>query len=112
MEKEPANLRELIRRIQPSVQDLPKIRDKKARMREAVLNNVRYQVHQLRQEPVIQAAAGARQIKVIGAFYEIGSGAVDFLDREGARQPAGTDPPHPAQRAGPPEDPRQEGPHA
>ena len=87
IEKEPANLRELIRRIQPSVQDLPKIRDKKARMREAVLNNVRYQVHQLRQEPVIQAAEARGQIKVIGAFYEIGSGAVDFLIDEDDLRP-------------------------
>lgn len=76
---EPDALRELIRVIQPSVQDMPRIRDKKARMREAVMNNIRLQVHNLRQKKVIQEAEAAGQIKVVGGFYEIGSGAVDFL---------------------------------
>lgn len=65
---------------------MPAIRDKKARMREAVLNNVRYQVSLLRDEPVIREAEAAGQIRVIGAYYEIGSGAVDFLvDEEDLR---------------------------
>ncbi|ABF46487.1 MULTISPECIES: carbonic anhydrase [Deinococcus] len=86
LEREPEHLRHLIARIQPCVQSLPPIRDKKARMREAVLNNVRYQVQNLRQQPVIQAAEARGQIRVIGAFYEIGSGAVDFLiDEEDLR---------------------------
>ncbi|MFC4426803.1 carbonic anhydrase [Deinococcus navajonensis] len=80
--QEPDNLQRLIRRIQPSVRDLPRIRDKKARMREAVLSNVRHQVALLRDQPVIQAAEARGQIRVIGAFYEIGSGAVDFLTEE------------------------------
>lgn len=80
--REPENLRRLIARIQPCVRDLPPIRDKKARMREAVLNNVRCQVAALREQPVIQAAEARGQIRVIGAFYEIGSGAVDFLTEE------------------------------
>lgn len=80
--QEPEHLRHLISRIQPCVQHLPPIRDKKARMREAVLNNVRYQVAALREQPVIQAAEASGRIRVIGAFYEIGSGAVDFLTEE------------------------------
>ena len=80
--QEPENLQRLIRRIQPSVAGLPQIRDKKARMREAVLSNVRHQVHLLREQPVIRAAEQRGQIRVIGAFYEIGSGAVDFLTEE------------------------------
>ncbi|MBZ9750494.1 carbonic anhydrase [Deinococcus sp. HMF7604] len=80
--QEPAHLQNLIRCIQPALVGMPTIRDKKARMREAVLNNVRYQVHLLRQEPVIQAAEASGQIRVIGAYYEIGSGAVDFLTEE------------------------------
>jgi carbonic anhydrase len=79
---EPPNLRKLIAQIQPCLQDMPPIRDKKARMREAVLHNIRRQVNLLRQQPVIQAAEGRRQIRVIGAYYEIGSGAVDFLIEE------------------------------
>lgn len=77
--QEPEHLRKLIERIQPSVQVLPAIRDKKARMREAVLNNVRHQVQVLRQKEVIKEAEERGQIRVIGGFYEIGSGAVDFL---------------------------------
>ncbi len=84
--QEPENLQALIRRIQPSVQNMPPIRDKKARMREAVLNNVRHQVSILRDQHVIQEAEKAGQIRVIGAYYEIGSGAVDFLiDEEDLR---------------------------
>ena len=56
-------------------------------MREAVLNNVRHQVHVLRQQSVIQAAEARGQIRVIGGFYEIGSGAVDFLTDEADLQP-------------------------
>lgn len=76
---EPENLQSVIRRITPSTEGMPYIRDKKARMREAVLNNVRHQVHNLRQQTVIQAAEVQGQIQVIGGYYEIGSGAVDFL---------------------------------
>ena len=79
---ESENLQRLIRRIQPSVANLPPIRDKKARMREAVLNNIRHQVQILRQQPVISAAEAEGRIRVIGGFYEIGSGAVDFLTEE------------------------------
>ena len=80
--REPEHLRRLIARIQPSVQGLPPIRDKKARMREAVLNNVRHQAATLREQPVIREAEASGQVRVIGAFYEIGSGAVDFLTEE------------------------------
>lgn len=87
LSREPENLRRLIARIQPSVEGLPPIRDKKARMREAVLNNVRHQVALLREQPVIQAAEARGQIRVIGAYYEIGSGAVDFLTQEEELRP-------------------------
>lgn len=84
---EPQALQSLIRHIQPSVRNLPPIRDKKARMREAVLNNVRYQAAQLREQPVIRAAVERGQIGIIGGFYEIGSGAVDFLIEEEELRP-------------------------
>jgi len=83
---EPPALQALIRSIQPSLQGLPPIRDKKARMREAVINNVRYQVAALREQAVIAEAEKRGQIQVIGGFYEIGSGAVDLLiDEEDLR---------------------------
>ncbi len=78
--REPAHVRFLLNLVQPAVRGLPKIRDEKAKMREAVSANVRYQVHQVMQDTVVKAAAAAGQIRVVGGFYEIGSGAVDFFD--------------------------------
>jgi carbonic anhydrase len=72
----------LLDHIVPSVSKLPRIRDSKARMREAVIANVRTQVHQLKQNPVIIEAIQKKEIAVIGAYYEISSGAVDFLETE------------------------------
>ena len=72
----------LIDRIVPSVSKLPRIRDSKARMREAVIANVRMQVHQLKQNQVVLEAMQKKEIAVIGAYYEISSGAVDFFETE------------------------------
>ncbi|HEY9638625.1 MAG TPA: carbonic anhydrase [Coleofasciculaceae cyanobacterium] len=72
----------LIDCIVPSVSKLPRIRDPKARMREAVIANVRMQVHQLKQNSVIIEAIQKNEIAVIGAYYEISSGAVDFFETE------------------------------
>lgn len=85
--QEPPHLQKLIARITPSVQNLPPIRDKKARMREAVLNNVRHQVALLRSQPLIQEAEARGDLQIIGGFYEIGSGAVDFLIDEEELRP-------------------------
>ena len=79
---EAQNIQFLLNRIAPAIHNLPKIRDSKARMREAVVANIRLQVHQLKQNPVIAEAVQNEQIAVIGAYYEISSGAVDFLETE------------------------------
>ncbi len=80
--KEPENVRALLDAIVPSIKNLPKIRDEKAKMREAVIANVRLQVFNLKQNPVIQEATKRGQIAVIGAYYEITSGAVDFFETD------------------------------
>lgn len=80
--RESEHVRYLIEQIRPAVVDLPCIRDEKARMREAVTSHVRHQVHRLTANPVVQAAVATGQIAVIGAYYEIGSGAVDFFVTE------------------------------
>ncbi len=72
----------LLDRIVPSVSKLPRIRDPKARMREAVIANVRRQVHELKQNPVVLEAVQNKEVAVIGAYYEISSGAVDFFETE------------------------------
>lgn len=77
--EEPDLIQELIGYIRPAVEQLPRIRDDKARMREAVINNIRYQAAQLEQNDLVAEALAAGQIRLIGAYYEIGSGAVDFI---------------------------------
>jgi carbonic anhydrase len=79
-EQEPPHVRFLLDAIVPALEEMPVIRDGKARMREAVVRNVVRQKEILEADPVVQDATARGQIKVVGAFYEIGSGAVDFLE--------------------------------
>ena len=79
---EPSHVRHLLDRIRPAVRNLPPIRDAKARMREAVIASVRLQVQQLKLNETVSDALAGNQIAVIGAYYEISSGAVDFLESE------------------------------
>ncbi len=51
-------------------------------MREAAIANIRLQVHKLKQNLVVKEAVQNNQIAVIGAYYEISSGAVDFFETE------------------------------
>lgn len=80
--KETPAIQALLNNIVPALENLPKIRDEKAKMREAVIANVRQQVALLKREPAVNAAVVAKRIAVVGAFYEITSGAVDFLETE------------------------------
>lgn len=80
--KETPAIQALLNKIVPSLEKLPAIRDEKAKMREAVIANVRLQVANLKEQPAIRAALGKKRIGVVGAFYEITSGAVDFLETE------------------------------
>ncbi len=79
-QKEPENVRMLLDAIAPSLTQMPQMVDRKARMREAVIRNVRWQVQQLKKTPVIADALARKEIAVIGTFYEISSGAVDFIE--------------------------------
>ncbi len=78
--QEPAGVRGLLDLIVPSLRDLPPIRDSKARMREAVVRNVWAQKAELERDELIAEAMTSGQVKVVGGFYEIASGAVDFLE--------------------------------
>lgn len=77
---EPSHVQFLLEAIAPALLDLPSIRDPKARMREACVLNVMHQKKRLESDPFIAQAVASGQIRVVGAFYEIGSGAVDFLE--------------------------------
>lgn len=80
--KETPSIQALLNQIVPSVSKIAAIRDEKAKMREAVIANVRQQVANIKKTPAIQAAIASKKIVVIGAFYEITSGAVDFLETD------------------------------
>lgn len=80
--KETPSIQTLLNQIEPSVSKLPTIRDDKARMREAVIANVRQQVQNLKKSASIQRAMASNRIVVVGAFYEITSGAVDFFETD------------------------------
>ena len=82
--RETPAIQALLDQIVPSIRNLPAIRDQKAKMREAVIANVRQQVAELKRQPSIAAALTANTIGVVGAYYEITSGAVDFLETEEA----------------------------
>ena len=79
---EPEHVRYLLDQITPAVANIPKIRDPKARMREAVMANVRKQVALAKENPVVKAAVAKNELAVVGAFYEISSGQVDFLETD------------------------------
>jgi len=80
--KETPSIQALLNQIVPSVSKIPKLRDEKATMREAVVANVRQQVANIKKQPAIQAAIASNKIAVVGAFYEITSGAVDFFETD------------------------------
>lgn len=60
-------------------QHLEHIYDARARDREAVAINVKNQVIQLAEDPQILAKVNEGKLKIVGAFYEISSGIVDFF---------------------------------
>ncbi len=80
--RETPSIQALLNQIVPSVSKIPKIRDEKAKLREAVVANVRQQVFNIKKQPAIQAAMASNKITVVGAFYEITSGAVDFFETD------------------------------
>lgn len=80
--KETPSIQALLDQIVPSVSKIAKIRDEKAKMREAVIANVRHQVRNVKQSASIQRATAKDTIAVVGAYYEITSGAVDFFETE------------------------------
>lgn len=89
--KETPSIQALLNSIVPSVSKIAKIRDEKAKLREAVVANVRQQVYNIKQQPAIQAAIASNKIAVVGAFYEITSGAVDFFETDEDLRIAQTD---------------------
>ena len=79
-EAEPLHVRFLLETIAPSSSAVPEILDTNERMREAVTRNVRHQKAAFEADDFVKSAVDSGHLRVVGAYYEIGSGAVDFLD--------------------------------
>lgn len=77
---EAEHVRGLLESIAPALDEMAPIRDPKARMREACILNVMHQKARLEADPFVAQAVATGRVQVVGAFYEIGSGAVDFLE--------------------------------
>jgi len=79
--KESPALSEALKRIKSGLDEdrLAHVRDAKAHDREAVATNVRRQVEQLLRNEALSKKIRERELIVVGAFYEISSGIVDFF---------------------------------
>ena len=55
------------------------IEDTRAHDREAVISNVKQQVMALTRDPSIMKKVDAKELLIVGGFYEISSGIVDFF---------------------------------
>ncbi|HVK05370.1 MAG TPA: carbonic anhydrase [Armatimonadaceae bacterium] len=77
---EPKPVQGLLDMIVPAVDHLPKIRDRKAKEREAVVANIRLQSYALSLDPVLKGLIAKNEVGIVGAFYEITSGIVDFYE--------------------------------
>ena len=78
------NLRSILDRIQPSVEELlsaPDEIDESELVRQAVRANIRAATEQLRHgSAVIEELVRDDGLKIVGAKYSLQSGVVDFLD--------------------------------
>jgi carbonic anhydrase len=82
LENEPESLRRLLRNVGQGLdQDrLGKVFDKRAADREAVVSNVSRQVQGITKDIGIMAKVASQELIVLGAFYEISSGIVDWFE--------------------------------
>jgi len=92
--KEPASLSNLLTSLKKGLnsQRLAHVRDTKAYDREAVTTNVKRQVEKLAADEGIMSKVRSGDILVIGAFYEISSGIVDFFHEVSEDMPSDVSP--------------------
>merc|ERR1719336_204004 len=79
--KEPETLSKLLKGLRKGLDagDLAKVQDTKAADREAVSMNVKCQVENLVRDKGIMEKVRKGELIILGAFYEISSGIVDFF---------------------------------
>jgi len=81
IQKESPMLAKMLMQIKKDLDEdrLFHIRDARAHDREAVVTNVRAQVERLTQDAAIMQKVHDKELIIVGAFYEISSGIVDFF---------------------------------
>jgi len=79
--REPEALATVLKELKGGLEEesYSKIKDARARDREMVTNNVRLQVNMLKEDNEINSKVRAGELVIVGAFYEISSGIVDFF---------------------------------
>ena len=81
LDREPHPLLKYLRDIRNGLdlERLEQIRDPRSQEREAIVTNVKRQVETLADDQAIMQKVEAGELLIIGAFYEISSGIVDFF---------------------------------
>jgi carbonic anhydrase len=79
--KEPQALSDALKMMKAGLEEsrLANIHDSRAHDREAVVTNIRRQVEGLCEDPAIMQKVIDKELIVVGCFYEISSGIVDFF---------------------------------
>lgn len=79
--QEPESLGTLLKSMRRGLEaaDIGGVRDVKAQDREAVTSNVKVQVETLTQDKGVMAKVRSGELIMLGAFYELSSGIVDFF---------------------------------
>jgi carbonic anhydrase len=89
LEQEPSELEQALKGIKAGldVKSLQHIQDVRAHDREAVTTNVKRQVERLARDKGMMSKVRQQDLMVVGAFYEISSGIVDFFHEVSGPQP-------------------------
>merc|ERR1719203_930988 len=87
LEKEPSELEWTLKNIRAGLDApaLQRLQDPRALDREAVATNVKRQVERLQKDEGIMAKVRGGDLILVGAFYEISSGIVDFITEVSAK---------------------------
>jgi carbonic anhydrase len=73
-------VRELVESVVPGTWGVPERLERSERVKAAVQQNVRRQVERLSRQDVFGPRIREGQLAVAGAYYEIATGRVEFLD--------------------------------
>lgn len=77
---EPAEVIELLSRIEPAVIGIGDDVPRKERIDQGVNNNIRLAVRKLGRVPDLRRSLIAEKVKIVGAIYDMHTGEVSFLE--------------------------------